>query len=83
MSIVVTSVVMAFYLSSIIFSRHLDSWLTTWIYALVFEFIVLEGLGLFFSVIVTMIVGSGPDACGCCRNLWITTILQAIKDTIF
>jgi hypothetical protein len=46
------------------------------------DFIIVEGLIIIFATIITLIVGAAPDACGRCRNCWIGTIPQAVKDNV-
>jgi hypothetical protein len=56
------------------------SWGWAFLYAIISDIMIVEGLVIIFSTSITLIVGSAPDACGKFRNCCLDIIPQAIKD---
>ena len=51
-------------------------------FAIVADFIVVDGLFMAVVTIITVKVGSAPDACGLKRDMWLKLVPPAIKDSI-
>ena len=67
------------------FSAHFQSTLVTawgWstLFAIMSDLVIVDGAFIAMATMVTMSVGSAPDACGRCRNLWLNAVPEAIKD---
>lgn len=69
------SIILVFVISSTMKKAYLTYWGWSFLFALVSEFAIVEGLVLAVQTITTLIVGAAPDACGKCRNFWLETIL--------
>eukprot|EP00347_Sterkiella_histriomuscorum_P003593 403363692 len=79
---ILLSIIFVFVISSQMIKARLEYWGWAFLFSLIGEFALVEGLVLAVQTVITLIVGAAPDSCGKCRNLWLETILQSIKDTV-
>ena len=55
-------------------------WMWCFLFAVISDLIVVDGAFIAAATLSTMTVGSAPDACGRCRNCWLNTVPQAIRE---
>jgi len=53
-------------------------WIT--LFAVLSDLMVVDGVFIMLVTLLTLTVGSAPDACGKCRNCFLNCVPQAIKD---
>ena len=72
---IVVSLIEVFILSSHFIKNLLTAWGWSFLFAIIGDFVFVEGIALIVQTIMTLIVGAAPDACGKCRNCWLQTLL--------
>lgn len=55
-------------------------WMWCFIFAVVGDLVAVDGAFIALVTFVTMTIGSAPDACGRCRNLWLNTVPEAVRE---
>jgi hypothetical protein len=55
-------------------------WMWSFLFAVISDLMVVDGVFITVATLLTMTVGAAPDACGKCRNLWLSMVPEAIKD---
>jgi hypothetical protein len=50
------------------------------IFALIGDLVAVDGAFIALTTFLTMTVGSAPDACGRCRNMWLNTVPEAVRE---
>ncbi len=56
-------------------------WMWTFIFGIISDLVVVDGIFIAIVTLLTMTIGSAPDNCGRCRNCWLNTIPEAVKDS--
>ncbi len=79
---VIFGVSQAFNLSGKYSSALVGDWGWAFLFSIIADFIVVDGLFMSVVTIITMKVGSAPDACGAKRDMWLKFVPPAIKDSI-
>ena len=59
-----------------------DHWGWAFLFSIIMDFILIDALFMTVVTIITVRVGSTPDACGINRAFWLSLIPPAIKDSI-
>ena len=56
------------------------AWGWSTLFAVMSDLVVVDGVFIIIATMMTLTVGAAPDACGKCRNCWLKTVPEAIKD---
>ena len=57
-------------------------WGFTFMFALLGDFFVLEGIQAIVLTVMALLIGSSPDACGGCRNCCLYALKESVKDGV-
>ena len=55
-------------------------WMWSFIFAVVSDLMIVDGVFIAMVTMLTMTVGAAPDACGKCRNCCLNMVPETIKD---
>jgi hypothetical protein len=79
---IIFSSAQAFSLSGSYSTGLVQDWGWAFLFSIIADFIVVDGLFMAVVTIITVKVGASPDACGRKRDLWLKMVPPAIKDSI-
>jgi hypothetical protein len=57
-----------------------SAWMWSFLFGIVSDLMIVDGAFISIATMLTMTVGAAPDACGKCRNCWLSMVPEAIKD---
>ena len=78
--ILVVSIIHVFSFSAKLKPDLSRAWGWSTLFAVIGDFLVIDGIFILFATFLTMTVGSAPDSCGRCRNCWLGLVPVAIRD---
>ena len=52
----------------------------SFLFAVVSELMIVDGVFIAMVTMLTMTVGAAPDACGKCRNCWLNMVPETVKE---
>lgn len=55
-------------------------WMWSFLFAVVSDLMIVDGVFIAMVTLLAMTVGAAPDACGKCRNCWLSMVPETVKE---